>query len=57
MRDLDKGEKPFEIKITNSLSDFLVDDGDKESGMFLAAAYQYFIESQNNFIKEIIEKK
>ena len=56
LRDLGKGEKPFEINNFNCLSDFLVDDGDKESGMFLAAAYQYFIESQNNFINEIIEK-
>ena len=56
LRDLDKGEKPFDMNITSSLSDFLVDDGDKDSGMFLAAAYQYLIETQNNFINEIIEK-
>ena len=56
LRDLQKGEKPFEMKIENHLSDFLVDDGDKKSGMFLAAAYQYLIESQNSFINEIVTK-
>ena len=56
LRDLSKGEKPFEMDIKNSLSDFLIDDGDKESGMFLASAYQYLIESQNIFINEIVEK-
>ena len=56
LRDLDKGDKPYEIKIENLLCDFLVDDGDKEGGMFLAAAYQYLIESQNTFINNIISK-
>ena len=56
LRDLDKGQKPYEIKIENLLCDFLVDDGDKEGGMFLAAAYQYLIESQNTFINNIISK-
>jgi len=35
---------------------YLVDDGDKEGGMFLAAAYQNFIIWQNNFINEVISK-
>ena len=56
LRDLEKGEKPYEMKIDNLLCDFLVDDGDKEGGMFLAAAYQYLIESQNTFIDNIISK-
>ena len=56
LRDLEKGQKPYEMKIDNLLCDFLVDDGDKEGGMFLAAAYQYLIESQNTFIDNIISK-
>ena len=51
-----RGQKPYEIKTENLLCDFLVDDGDKEGGMFLAAAYQYLIESQNTFINNIISK-
>ena len=35
---------------------FLVDDGDKEGGMFLAAAYENFIQWQNQFIDDIISK-
>ena len=56
LRDLEKGQKPYDIKPENLLCDFLVDDGDKEGGMFLAAAYQSFIESQNTFINNIISK-
>ena len=56
LRELEKGQKPYEIKMDNFLCDFLVDDGDKEGGMFLAAAYQFFIESQNTFINNIIQK-
>ena len=56
LRDIEKGDKPYEMKIDNLLCDFLVDDGDKEGGMFLAAAYQYLIECQNNFIDNIISK-
>ena len=56
LRDLDKGQKPYDMKIENLLCDFLVDDGDKEGGMFLAAAYQSFIEIQNTFINNIIAK-
>jgi hypothetical protein len=56
LRDLEKGEKPYEMKCENLLCDFLVDDGDKEGGMFLAAAYQYLIECQNNFIDNVISK-
>ena len=56
LRDLEKGQKPYEMTINNNLCDFLVDDGDKEGGMFLAAAYQYLILSQNTFIDNIISK-
>ena len=56
LRDLEKGQKPYEMKEENLLCDFLVDDGDKEGGMFLAAAYQSFIEFQNTFINNIIAK-
>ena len=56
LKDLEKGEKPYEMKIDNRLCDFLVDNGDKEGGMFLAAAYQYLIQSQNSFVDNIISK-
>ena len=56
LRDLGKGEKPLEMNIDNALCYFLTDDGDKEGGMFLAAAYQNYIIWQNNFINEIISK-
>jgi len=44
------------MKLDNKLCYFLVDDGDKEGGMFLAAAYQHLIEWQNAFINIIIGK-
>ena len=56
LRDLDKGEKPLDMNIDNKLSYFLVDDGDKDGGMFLASAYQHLIECQNAFINSIISK-
>ena len=56
LRDLDKGEKPLDMNIDNKLSYFLVDDGDKDGGMFLASAYQHLIEWQNAFINSIISK-
>ena len=56
LRELEKGEKPLDMSVDNALCYFLVDDGDKEGGMFLAAAYQNFIIWQNNFINEIISK-
>ena len=56
LRNLEKGEKPYDMNIGNRLYDFLVDDGDKEGGMFLAAAYQHLIECQNTFINNIIAK-
>ena len=56
LRDLSAGESPLEMKIENPLCFFLVDDGDKDGGMFLAAAYQQLIEWQNSFIDLIIAK-
>ena len=56
LRDLEKGEQPLDMKIDNALCYFLVDDGDKDGGMFLASAYQHLIEWQNLFINEIISK-
>ena len=56
LRDLEKGENPLNMKIDNNLCYFLVDDGDLGGGMFLASAYEYFIESQNKFIDDIITK-
>ena len=56
LREIEKGEKPLDMEINNALSYFLVDDGDKEGGMFLAAAYQNYILWQNTFIDEIISK-
>ena len=53
LRDIDKGEKPLEMNIEQSLIYFLVNRGDIE-GSFLAAAYDYFISSQNRFIEKII---
>jgi len=56
LRDLNKHEKPLDMSTDKILSYFLCDDGDKEGGMFLAAAYQNYIIWQNNFINEIISK-
>jgi len=54
--ELEKDQKPLDMKIENPLCNFLVDDGDKDGGMFLASAYENFIEWQNLFINEIISK-
>ena len=54
LRDIEKGEKPLDMSINLSLCYFLVDDGEKDGGMFLASAYEHFIEWQNNFIDIII---
>ena len=56
LRDKDRGEKPLDMNIKNNLCYFLVDDGDREGGMFLASAYMNFIEWQNQFIDDIINK-
>ena len=54
--DLNSGKNPLEMKIENPLSFFLVDNGDNDGGMFLAAAYEKFIDWQNNFINIIISR-
>ena len=54
LRDIEKGEKPLDMSINLPLCYFLVDDGEKDGGMFLASAYEHFIEWQNNFIDIII---
>ena len=54
--DKSRGEKPLEIKINNPISNFLVDDDDKDGGLFLASAYENMIEWQNQFLDEIISK-
>ena len=54
LRDLEKGEKPLDMNIDLPLCYFLVDDGDKDGGMFLASAYQHLIDWQNTFIDIII---
>jgi len=56
INDKAKGDKPLEININNALSNFLVDDGEKSGGLFLASAYESMIEWQNQFIDEIISK-
>ena len=54
LRDLEAGQQPLDMTIDLPLCFFLVDDGDKDGGMFLASAYQHFIDWQNNFIDIII---
>ena len=54
LRDLEKGEKPLDMNIELPICYYLVDDGDKEGGMFLASAYQHLIGWQNTFIDIII---
>lgn len=54
LRDLEAGQQPLDMNIDLPLCFFLVDDGDKDGGMFLAAAYQHLIDWQNNFINIII---
>ena len=52
--DFEKGEKPLEMGIEKPLKYFLVNEGDKNGGLFLAAAYEYLIKCQNNFIDNIL---
>ena len=54
LRDFKKGEKPLVMDIEKTINYFLVDDGDKEGGMFLSSAYEHFINWQNAFIDQII---
>ena len=52
--DFEKGEKPLEMGIEKPLSYFLVNEGDKNGGLFLASAYEYLVKCQNNFIDNIL---
>ena len=52
--DIEKGENPLEMGIEKPLSFFLVNEGDKNGGLFLAAAYEYLENCQNNFIDIIL---
>ena len=54
--NLERGEKPLTLTIDNPLCYFLIDDGDRDGGMFLASAYENFIQWQNQFIEDIIIK-
>ena len=44
-----------ELKPSNKLIDFLIDNGDLGGGMYLAAACQNFISWQNSFLQPIID--
>ena len=52
---IDFAETPVDINSESSLNYFLVDDGEKGGGMFLASAYENMIYWQNNFLNLIIE--
>ena len=47
--------KPVDLNENQKVAYFLNDDGDMEKGMYIAAAYQNFIEWQNNFLDSLIE--
>ena len=53
---LDKKEEALRLNISSYLSYFLVDDGERGGGMFLASAFENFISWQNNFINSVINK-
>ena len=47
---------PLDINMDNYLSNFLVDVGEQDGGIFLASAYEHLIEWQNKLINLIIEQ-
>ena len=47
--------KPVDLNENQKVAYFLNDNGDMGKGMYIAAAYQNFIEWQNNFLDSIIE--
>ena len=53
---VDKQGDSLKLNIGSYLSYFLVDDGERGGGMFLASAYENFISWQNNFINLVINK-
>ena len=46
---------PIDLDENQTLAYFLNDNGEIGKGMYIAAAYQYFIECQNNFMNKLIE--
>ena len=56
LRDVEKGENPLNMNEDLTLNYFLVDDGDRDGGIFLASAYQHMIYWQNRLLNLIIEK-
>ena len=46
---------PRELSKEDSLSFFLIDDGELGHGMYLAAIYEKYILIQNNFLNDVIE--
>ena len=46
---------PIDLDENKTLAHFLNDNGEICKGMYIAAAYQYFIECQNNFLNKLIE--
>ena len=53
---VDKQGDSLKLNIGSYLSYFLVDDGERGGGMFLASAYENFISWQNSFINLVINK-
>ena len=53
---VDKQKEAFNLNIGSYLTNFLVDDGVRGGGMFLASAYENLISWQNNFIDSVINK-
>ena len=43
------------LTMEHTLNNFLPDDGELYGGMYLASAYKFFIDSQNEFVKTIIK--
>ena len=51
-----RNEMPsIDLNENKSLAYFLNDDGEIGKGMYIAAAYEYFIDLQNNFLDKLIE--
>ena len=46
---------PIDLDENQTLAHFLNDNGEICKGMYIAAAYQFFIECQNNFLNKLIE--
>ena len=46
---------PIDLDENKTLAHFLNDNGELFKGMYIAAAYNYFIDCQNNFLNKLIE--